>query len=58
MCPKMFTNVKYLHDHVSSKHASPNDWKNNCQICLSKPKFQYRDALCQHQKRCHINPDF
>ena len=25
MCPKMFTNFKYLHDHMSSKHASPSD---------------------------------
>ena len=58
MCPKIFTNIKYLHDHMSSKDASPNDWKNICQICPLKPKFQYRVALHQHQKRCHINPDF
>ena len=57
-CKKMLKEPRYLKDHISTKHALPENWKFQCKICDMKPKFQYRDALHRHNRKEHRENNF
>ena len=38
-CPKYFTNIKYLQEHLATKHANSKTWRCVCEICPTNPSF-------------------
>ena len=55
---KMFKEPHYLKNLISTKHALPENWKFQCNICDTKPKFQYRDSLQRHNRKEHTENSF
>ena len=48
-CPKQLKSHKNLQDHLNTKHATPGQYKYYCEICETKPRFQYRSLLRNHK---------
>ena len=42
-CDKGFKGGKNLHEHILGKHSDKENWRYQCLICTTKPKFQYRE---------------
>ena len=54
-CPKQLKSHKNLQDHLKTKHVTPGKYKYYCELCETKPWFQYWSSLRNHKDRFHKN---